>query len=34
MTLDRYKIASKAPVPTGKIKIEVETWMGMGADLR
>jgi arylsulfatase A-like enzyme len=25
MTLDRYKIASKAPLPTGKVKIEVET---------
>jgi hypothetical protein len=25
MTLNRYKIASKSPIPTGKVKIEVET---------
>jgi arylsulfatase len=25
MTLNRYKIASASPIPTGKIKIEVET---------
>ena len=25
MTLDRYKASSKAPIPTGKVKIEVKT---------
>jgi len=25
MTLDRYKVASESPLPTGKVKIEVET---------
>jgi arylsulfatase A-like enzyme len=25
MTLNRYKIASKSPIPTGRVKIEVET---------
>jgi arylsulfatase len=25
MTLNRYKIASKSAIPTGKVKIEVET---------
>jgi hypothetical protein len=25
MTLNRYKFSSKTPIPTGKVKIEVET---------